>query len=169
MSKTLSLQQLEQETGLSGLTLELHDFINFDKDKIKETASIMEQSIKDGFTSEIDGLIFAKKISTLADELDTRIRPLANGKSYGKDYTRFGVKVTESMQGVRYEFGHCEDPVYDRLNAIFETAKKELDERKDLLKTVTKPVEMYDPETSEVFICKPPVKSGKLGLMLTIK
>lgn len=168
MSKSLALQQLEQETGMSGLQPE-QDFINFDKNKIKETASIMEQSIKNGFTSEIDGLIFAKKIIALGEELDARIRPLVNGKSYGKDYIRFGVKVTEAMLGVKYDFSTCNDPIYEKLNRDFENAKAELDARKDLLKTVTKEVEMYDPETSEVFVCKPPVKSGKLGFTLTIK
>lgn len=169
MSKNLALQQAESESGLNGLTLQLQDFINFDKSKIINTAQLLQQSVTDGFTSEIDALVFTKKLSVLADELDTRIRPLAVSKSYGKDYTRFGTVVNEAMQGVKYDFSTCSDPVFNRLNEMFEAAKKELDERKDLLKTVTKPTEMYDPETSEVFVCKPPVKSGKMGLTLSIK
>lgn len=166
MSKSLSIQN---NFLPSGLELELQDFINFDKSQIKGAANAVTLQINDGMVDAIDALIFTKKLSELAKELDTKIRPIAESKPIDKDYQRFGVKITEGMQGVKYDLNHCGDPIYDRLLQTFEAAKKELDERATLLKTVTKDTEMYDPETSEVFVCKPPVKSGKLGFTLTIK
>lgn len=168
MSKNLALQQLEQEMGMSALQLE-HDFINFDKAKIKETAATLQQSVTDGYTSEIDALIFGKKIGTLAEELDTRIRPLVNGKSYGKDYERFGVKVTESMQGVKYDFTHCMDNQWLELYTQVKLLTEKLKERETFLKTISKEITIVDPDSGEVITLYPPVKSGKLGFMLSIK
>jgi|ERR1700676_4859343 len=169
MSKELALNHNEQRFGLSGLDLELSDFINFDKAQIKDTANKVTIQVTDGNVDAIDLLIFTKKLSELAKELDAKIRPIAESKPIGKEYHKFGVKITEGMQGVKYSFDHCENPIYNNLLAEFENAKASLDNYKELLKTITKDTEMYDPKTSEVFVCKPPVKSGKLGFTLTIK
>lgn len=169
MNKSLALSHNEQRFGLSGLDLELDNFINYSKDNIKSKASQITLAVTDGYVDPIDALIFTKKLSELAKELDTKIRPIAESKPIGKEYQKFGVSIIEKMNGVSYNFETCNDPIYEKLNRDFENAKAELDARKDLLKTVTKNVEMYDPETSEVFVCKPPVKNGKLGFTLTIK
>lgn len=172
MSKQLALQQSEWENRrfhLPGLNLELDNFMNWDKSTIKTAVQFAAASILDGECDAIDALIFVKKGSELFKELDAKIRPIAESKPIDKDYSKFGVKITEGMQGVKYDLSHCGCPIYDRLLQKFEAAKNELDERAALLKTVTKPTEMYDPETSEVFVCKPPVKSGKLGFTLTVK
>lgn len=168
MSKSLHLQQNDNFIP-AGLELELQGFINWDKTDIKVAVVMCETAIKDGNYDAVDALIFTKKLSELAKEMDAKIRPIAESKPIGPDFQKFGVKITEGMQGVRYDLNNCGCPIYDRLLQKFEVAKAELDERATLLKTVTKPTEMYDPETSEVFVCKPPVKSGKLGLTLTIK
>lgn len=168
MSKELALQQNER-FSLPGLNLELDNFMNWDKSTIKTAVQYATASIFDGECDAIDALIFVKKGSELFKELDAKIRPIAESKPIDKDYSKFGVKITEGMQGVKYDFDHCDSPAYQTLLSNFELAKYELDKYKELLKTVTKPTEMYDPETSEVFVCKPPVKSGKLGFTLTIK
>lgn len=154
---------------MTGLDLEMQDFVNKDKAQIKDIANKVTIQINDGYIDPVDMLIFTKKLSELAKELDAKIRPIAESKPIGKEYQKFGVKITEGMQGVKYDFDACNSPVYERSLKLFDDAKGELDSIKEQLKTITKPLEVYDPETSELFVCKPPVKSGKLGFTLTVK
>jgi len=168
MSKELALHHNEQRFSLSGLNLELDNFINRDKAGIIEVAQIAAASVSDGEVDALDALIFVKKGSELFEEMNKRIRPMAESKSVGKDYTKFGVKITEAMAGVKYSFDECEDPIYEQLNATFEAAKKELEDRKNFLKSVTKPIDIVVNE-AEVYTIQPPIKSGKLGFTLTIK
>jgi hypothetical protein len=165
MSKELSIQG---NFIPAGLQLELSDFINKSKDQIKDTAIKAYNSVMDGEYDAIDALIFIKKGSELFKELDAKIRPVAESKSVGPDYQKFGVKITEGMTGVKYDFSYCQDPIYTELNTAFEEAKDALEERKTFLKSVTKPMDIVINE-AEVYTIKPPVKSGKLGLTLNIK
>lgn len=167
MSKDLALQQ--NEFLPEGLNLELQDFINADKQRIKDIANNVAIQIQDGNYDGIDALIFIKKGSELFKELDTKVRPLAESKSVGVDFQKFGVKITEGMTGVKYDFNTCGDQEYEQLNEVFEAAKEALEERKNFLKSVTKPLELVNTDTGETYTINPPVKSGKLGFTLTIK
>lgn len=166
MSKDLALQQ--SEFLPEGLNLELQDFINADKQRIKDIANNVAIQIQDGNYDGIDALIFIKKGSELFKELDAKVRPLAENKQIGVDFQKFGVKITEGMTGVKYDFSYCQDPIYTELNTAFEEAKEALEERKTFLKSVTKPMDIVINE-AEVYTIKPPVKSGKMGFTLTIK
>lgn len=167
MSKELALNQ--QDFIPAGLQLELGDFINKSKDGIKDMANKAYLSVMDGDADPIDALIFIKKGSELFKELDSKIRPVAEGKQIGVDYQKFGVKITEGMTGVKYDFSTCNDQEFDTLNEVFEAAKEALDARKEFLKAITKPLELVDTDTGETYTIHPPVKSGKLGFTLTIK
>ena len=171
MSKDLALQQSESEQrfSLSGLNLELDNFINITKDGIKHTANMAANSVLDGECDPLDALIFVKKGSELFKELDAKIRPIAEGKQIGVDFQKFGVKITEGMTGVKYDFSTCNDQEFEQLNEVFEAAKDALEERKNFLKSVTKPLELVNTDTGETYTINPPVKSGKMGFTLTIK
>jgi hypothetical protein len=166
MSKELSIQD---NFTPAGLQLELSDFINKSKDQIKDTATKAYNSVMDGDYDAIDALIFIKKGSELFKELDAKIRPIAEGKSVGPDYQKFGVKITEGMTGIKYSFDECNDPIYNDLNISFEIAKEMLEERKTFLKSVTKKMTIVDEASGDIVEINPPIKSGKLGLTLTIK
>lgn len=167
MSKDLALQQ--SEFLPEGLNLELQDFINADKQRIKDIANNVAIQIQDGNYDGIDALIFIKKGSGLFKELDAKIRPIAEGKQIGVDFQKFGVKITEGMTGVKYDFSTCNDQEFEQLNEVFEAAKDALEERKNFLKSVTKPLELVNTDTGETYTIHPPVKSGKMGFTLTIK
>lgn len=169
MSKELALNYSEHNFTPSGLNLELDNFINDSKDKIKDRAQKAYLSVMDGEADPIDALIFIKKGSELFKELDAKIRPVAESKSIGKEYTKYGVKITEGMNGVKYDFSGCGDIEYEKLNEIFESAKEALEIKKTFLKSVTKDIELVDVETGESYTVHAPVKSGKLGFTLTIK
>lgn len=168
MSKELALQQNER-FSLPGLNLELDNFMNWDKSTIKTAVQFATASILDGECDAVDALIFVKKGSELFKELDAKIRPIAESKPIDKDYSKFGVKITEGMQGVKYDFSTCMDLEFDELNKQFEAAKEALDKRKEFLKTITKTLTIVDEDSGEISTIHPPVKSGKLGFTLTLK
>jgi hypothetical protein len=166
-SKELAIRQ--QDFTPAGLQLELEDFINADKDRIKTIANKAYNSVMDGEADAVDTLIFIKKGSELFKELDAKIRPVAESKPIGKGYVKFGVKVDEAMAGVGYDYSQTGDIEYQQLNEVFEAAKAAVEARKTFLKAVTKPIEMVNTDTGETYTIHPPIKSGKLGLKLTIK
>lgn len=168
MSKELALQQNER-FSLPGLNLELDDFINRSKDQIKGTAQMCYNSVMDGEVDALDVLIFTKKASELFKEMDAKIRPVAESKSVGPGYQKFGVKVTEGMTGVKYDYSSCCDPEWDELNIAADRATKALKEREKFLQAVTKDIEIVDTDSGETFTIHPPIKSGKMGLTLTVK
>ncbi len=171
MSKELALQQSESDSrfSLTGLNLELTDFINADKSRIKDIANKAALSIDDGNCDPVDALIFVKKGSELFKELDAKIRPIAEGKQIGVDFQKFGVKITEGMTGVKYDFTTCNDDVWNNLNDTVEKGKELLKERETFLKSITKKLTVVDEGTGDVTEIHPPIKSGKLGFTLTIK
>jgi len=147
----------------------LDDFMNADKQRIKDIANNAANSVMDGEADAIDALIFVKKGSELFKELDSKIRPIAEGKQIGVDFQKFGVKITEGMTGVKYDFSACNDPEWLELKQKSDAATEALKERETFLKAVTKPIEIVDTDTGETATINPPVKSGKLGFTLTIK
>lgn len=167
MSKELALQQ--NEFLPEGLNLELHDFINADKQRIKDIANNVAIQIQDGNYDGIDALIFIKKGSELFKELDAKVRPLAESKQIGVDFQKFGVKITEGMTGVKYDYTQTGDIEYQQLVQVFDAAKEALKSREDFLKAITKPIEIVDTESGETYTVNPPIKSGKMGFTLTIK
>lgn len=169
MSKELALNHNESRMSLSGLNLELDNFINFSKDNIKNAANLAVKSIEDGECDAVDALIFTKKGSELFKELDSKIRPIAESKSIGVEFQKFGVKITEGMTGVRYDFTVCNDNEWQSLKHASDNIDKALKDREAFLKVLTKPLEIVDTETGETSTINPPVKSGKLGFTLTVK
>lgn len=168
MSKELLLHHQENFTP-AGLQLELQGFVNHSKEQIIHAAQIAAQSVQDGECDAIDALIFTKKGAELFKEMDARIRPIAESKSLGKEYSKFGVKIVEAMTGVKYDFSSCSDVVWNELNAEIERLKDKIKERETFLKSVTKKMIIVDEDTGDIIEIHPPVKSGKLGFTLTVK
>lgn len=167
MSNELTINQ--QEFTPAGLQLELSNFINKSKDEIKETVHKAYLSVMDGEYDAVDALIFIKKGSELFKELDAKIRPVAESKSIGIDYQKFGVKISEGMTGVSYDFSTCSDAIWDNLSADVEKGKELLKERETFLKSITKKLTIVDEDTGDITEINPPVKSGKMGFSLTVK
>lgn len=173
MGKTKNQHIDNQEENLSnqetGLSLELSGLIKLNKSEIKERSNEIKQRVLDGELNPLDVLIMAKKGIESFKQLETDIRPIAEEESYGKGYVKHGVSVEEKMNGVKYDFSNCGDKEWEEINAEFEAIKLRKEKRETFLKTLTKPLELVDTDTGETYTIHPPIKSGKIGLTLTIK
>lgn len=156
----------------NGLQLSTDSLINLNKAYMAEIVNAATLAVTDGHADEVKMLVLAKKGQELFKQLETSIRPIAEDKvklGKGEIYTKFGVAISQKENGVSYDFTACNDPQWERLKQSADEANSSLKNREKTLKTFTKPVDVLDPETGEVTEVQPPIRSGKLGLNLSIK
>lgn len=138
-----------------------------------DIASIVKNAVsevQDGNVDKIDAYIFAKKLETLGKDLAGKLKPIAETVPIGKTgLIKYNAEITEGMLGVKWDFSECGDYQYDELIAQINVYKEAIKNREDFLKTIIKPTEVYNPDTSEVYIVNPPVKSGALGITVKLK
>lgn len=152
-----------------GLSTELHGIISLDKASIKTQSGLIKQRVLDGELDALDTLILAKKGQLAYKQLEDDVKDLAEEKSYGKGYVKHGVSIDEKMNGVKYDYSKCNDREWEDLNAKFEEIKQAKTKREEWLKKLEKSMEVVDKDTAETWTIYPPIKSGKMGLTLTIK
>lgn len=168
-SKEQFMQLRESEAALSGISFE--HLIDAKKSNLTHAVELITKSISDGEYDSLKGLILAVKGKTFFTDLEKSLRPLAEANylyKLEKNYSIHDVKVDQAPTKTEYDYSVCGDPVYDRLATNMALSKADLTARQDLLKTLTKPMEMIDEETGESFRCMPPNKLQSEGLKLTI-
>lgn len=159
----MEIQETKFEIEVNEVTL-----LNLNKEYISSLTTQARNLLMDGVLDEMKLFVTAKKGLELFTQLEKIVRPFAEDKanlSKGEVYTLHGVELTETMNGVRYDFSNCNDSEWDDLNAQIKALDAQKKEREKFLKTLTKP--MADPATGEVI--NPPIKYGKLGLNAKIK
>lgn len=144
----------------------------FSKDGIRQVAMDMVNRVQNGEVSGIDALIYVKKAAELFGEAEKNIRPIAESQYHlakGEKQNLHNVEIVEAETGVKYDYAACQDLEWIELNTKSEAIKEALKERESFLKNVTKSMELVNTETGETYTVYPPIRSGKLGLKLTIK
>lgn len=156
----------------TGLSLELANLKNLNKRAIEEIVNAAADKVMDGEIDSIDSLILAKKGVELFTQFEKKVRPIAEGHSkigQNETYKKFDCELTSSMQGVKYDFSGCGDKIYQAAKEVADKATEALKERETFLRAVVKKMVWVDEETGETWEIQPPVKSGKLGIMVKIK
>jgi hypothetical protein len=89
-----------------------------------------------------------------------------NGKKFQYQNAEFSIKEV----GTVYDFSKCEDQMLNYLLQLQEDIKKQVDARKDMLKTVpTSGMVITDEETGETFKVYPPAKSSTTSVAVTLR
>lgn len=130
------------------------------------------QSVKEGEASSLEVLAlaraFEKAFKRVLPEIQQNI--LKDAELYPeKTFSFYGVEMTKSEVGVQYDFSVCGDPLHDRLESEFNTAKARLDERKKFLKGLNQPLKTIDEETGELIELRPPLKTSTSTVTVSIK
>lgn len=152
--------------------LEVNSLLDLTKKNIQSIVSDTVSRVISGDLSAINALVYARKAKELFESLEKEIRPIAEDSFHvakGEKYVMHNVELVESETGVKYDYSACNDPEWDELNARSEGLKNDLKKRETFLKTVTKPMTIVNTFTGEIVEIHPPVRSGKMGLKLTIK
>ena len=147
------------------------DFKLLDKELIKIKASDIKFQVLEGNIDALEALVIAKKIQQYGDELEAQIRPIAEDKSTigkGQVYSRFSVDVCEKVVGSKTDYSYCNDPQWESLQQTLSEIKAEIKQRETFLNAITEETTIVTKD-GEIITINPPIKSGRIGLALTLK
>lgn len=147
------------------------DLPSLNKEQIKSQISIYKNEILDGNLDALDVLILSKKIQQYGEELETQVRPIAEEKSTigkGQVYSRFSVDVSEKVIGSKTDYTACGDPEWESLQQALSDLKVAIKQRETFLASIVEPTTIVTKD-GEVITINPPIKSGRIGLSLTLK
>jgi len=148
------------------------NLLSFTKEGLRHISMDMVNQVQDGNVSAIDALVYVKKALEIFGEAEKNLRPLAESQyhlSKGEKQIVHSVEITEAETGVRYDYAACEDLIWNQLNMKAQVLENQKKEREAFLKTVSRTMITGDSETGESWEIHPPIRSGKMGLKLSIK
>lgn len=148
---------------------ELKNLLHLDKNGMNSIISEVLERFNDGWIDDMDLFIYAKKGEFFFKTILDNIKDKINTSVVEKDYSKHNVSIVEKMNGVKYDFSECGDPIYNEFSEKLNSLKIEMKAREEFLKALKKPTQIIIEETSEVLEVKPPIKSGSMGLAATIK
>jgi len=140
------------------------------KEDLKSQVSVYVNQIIDGHVDALDVLIMSKKIQQLGEELESKVRPIAEEKStIGRGvYSRFSTDVTEKVVGAKTDYTYCGDPEWESMQETLSDLKVAIKQRESFLSGISSPTTIVTKD-GEIVTINPPVKSGRLGLSITLK
>lgn len=127
------------------------------------------ESVRSGDTNPLQLVVqlhaLAKVYELVREEIEENI--LKEAEKYPeKVIERYGARIEKAEVGVSYNYLKCGDPTFERLEVDFETAKRNLDERKEFLRTLKEPTPIGDTLTGELVTVRPAVKKSKAGFKI---
>lgn len=143
--------------------MDLKSLLTMTKADISEIVSDKIEAVSDGWIDSVDLFIYSKKLEYLTKTLLDAIKDKVDPSTFGKDYVKYGVELSEGMTGVKYDFSKCGDIEFQSLSADANKIDTKLKERQDFLKGIKSPLEVVNPETGETYTINPPTKTGKLS------
>jgi len=155
-----------QIINLEGLQLQ-----SLNKEAMVSQSLLIKDNINDGYLDPLDVLISAKKMQELGKQLEEVSRPIAEDKvrlQRGEVYKTQSVEVVEKTIGSRTDYSNCNDEVWERLQQDLCELKELIKQRENFLNALTGETTIVT-SYGEVVTLNPPIKSGRIGLSLTIK
>lgn len=155
-----------------GLDFKVDNLLNLTKQYISDTVRMATLSVTEGNYDPIKALVYAKKGLELFTQLEKSIRPIAEDKqrlAKGEISSLHNADIAQRETGVKYDFSTCGDVKYDEIKSKHELLSIELKAREDFLKHVNNDMEVVDTDSGESYTIHPPVRSGKVGLTISIK
>jgi hypothetical protein len=153
------------------LTFEGLQVQSLDKATISNQCQLVKANILDGNLDSLEVLISAKKMQELGKQLEEISRPIAEDKvvlSRGEVFKHQSVEVMEKTIGSRTDYSTCYDPEWESLQQTLADIKDAIKKREAFLSAITSPTTIVTND-GEIITINPPIKSGRLGLSLTLK
>jgi hypothetical protein len=153
------------------LTFEGLQVQSLDKATISNQCQLVKANILDGNLDSLEVLISAKKMQELGKQLEEISRPIAEDKvvlSRGEIFKHQSVEVMEKTIGSRTDYSTCYDPEWESLQQTLADIKDAIKKREAFLSAITSPTTIVTND-GEIITINPPIKSGRLGLSLTLK
>lgn len=168
------MQRIRERKNLMAnqlLTFEGLQVQSLDKATISNQCQLVKANILDGNLDSLEVLISAKKMQELGKQLEEISRPIAEDKvvlSRGEIFKHQSVEVMEKTIGSRTDYSTCYDPEWESLQQTLADIKDAIKKREAFLSAITSPTTIVTND-GEIITINPPIKSGRLGLSLTLK
>jgi len=144
---------------------------SLNKEAIVSQSLLVRDNINDGYLDALEVLISAKKMQELGKQLEEISRPIAEDKTRlqkGEIYKTQSVEVVEKTIGSRTDYSNCNDDVWEKLQQDLSDLKEAIKQREAFLNALTTQTTIVTND-GEIVTLNPPIKSGRIGLSLTIK
>jgi Tfp pilus assembly ATPase PilU len=144
---------------------------SLNKEAIISQSLLVRDNINDGYLDALEVLISAKKMQELGKQLEEISRPIAEDKTRlqkGEVYKTQSVEVVEKTIGSRTDYSNCNDEVWEKLQQDLSDLKEAIKQRENFLNAITNQTTIVTND-GEIVTLNPPIKSGRIGLSLTIK
>ncbi len=144
---------------------------SLNKEAIISQSLLVRDNINDGYLDALEVLISAKKMQELGKQLEEVSRPIAEDKTRlqkGEVYKTQSVEVVEKTIGSRTDYSNCNDEVWEKLQQDLSDLKEAIKQRENFLSAITTQTTIVTND-GEIVTLNPPIKSGRIGLSLTIK
>ena len=140
------------------------------KETIKETSLALLKDLDEGHIAPLQlaaQLKFVEDvISNVKEELRQRV--VAEKDKYGKDdMTYHGAKFDIREAGVKYDYSHCEDTIWNELSQQIDTLTEQRKEREAFLKALKEKLTYVDESTGEIVTLYPPQKKSTTTYAIT--
>jgi hypothetical protein len=142
------------------------------KQEIERFSNQLITSVQNGEVNPLQLKALFKSIEKVIEKVDEGIKEnvlTEAGKYPGTTFSAYGFKIEKSVNGAKYDYLACGDPIYEQRHANLEYAKSQLNERAEFLKTLKEPLMIVDTESGEQAVIQPPKKSGTEGLKFHLK
>lgn len=130
------------------------------------------ESVQRGEINPLTVLIQLRAMEKASGRILKEIAPnlLKEAELYpGSEFEFAGNKITKAEHGTKYDYSNCGDVEYNNCVTVLESAKYNLKNREDFLKSLKEPITILDKSTGEVRTIKPPTKKSTSGLNVSIR
>jgi hypothetical protein len=168
----MQLPACEAVTLFTGNNLAPESLIKLDRATIARIVNDTEQLIADGELDSVRMLVLAKKGQELFNSLEKKVRRYAeeHARIAKHDKLRlYNAEIVERETGVSFDYSVCDDVTWNELHDKQAEIAQQLKKREAFLKTVTTPTVNVDRYTGEVWEVKPPLRTSKQGLNVSLK
>lgn len=150
------------------------DVINLCPSQKTECAIFAQKLIADVESGMVNALDLHIKMNAIQNALDVVKKAIADqtlheAVKYGeKTFAHLGAEVTIAELGVKYDYSHCKDTVWERLDQEELSVKESKKNREAFLKSLKEPMTVVDESTGEMVTIVPPIRKGTTGVKITL-
>lgn len=142
------------------------------KDTIKETSLALLNDIDEGHMHPLQVAAQFKFVEDVIANVkeEVRQRVVAEQSKYGKERMTFhGATFDIKEAGIKYDYSHCEDDIWNDLDKQIQALTELRKEREAFLKTLKERFTYIDESTGEIITLYPPQKKSTTTYAITWK
>jgi hypothetical protein len=140
------------------------------KEIIKETSLALLNDIDEGFMHPLQVAAQFKFVEDVINNVkeELRQRVIAEQTKYGKERMTFhGATFDIKEAGIKYDFSHCEDAIWNDIDKKMQMLTERRKEREAFLKTLKERFTYVDESTGEIITIYPPQKKSTTTYAIT--